>query len=309
MTRFAYFKGQIVPIEQATVSVMTHALHYGTGCFEGIRAYWNPEEKQLFVFRMPEHFERLRHSASMLYMDLPYTVPELCRITGDVLRCEKLEEDAYIRPLVYLSGTGMGVRMDGVESSFALYAMPFGRYIEKEEGANAMISAWRRNSDNAVPARAKVTGGYVNSGLAKTDALLNGYDEAIVLNDDGHVSEGSAENLFLVRNGKLITPAVTENILEGITRSTVIQIASEVLGLEVVERQVDRTELYVADEAFFCGTGVQICAIASIDHRPLGNGKMGPVTEKIRNLYFNVVRGREPRYRGWCTPVYDREEA
>jgi branched-chain amino acid aminotransferase len=223
-----------------------------------------------------------------------------------LLRREGYRQDAYIRPLAYKSSELVGVRLHDLEDSFAVFALPFGRYVEKEEGADVIVSSWRRNADNAIPARAKITGAYVNSALAKTDAVLSGCDEAIVLNQNGHVSEGSAENLFLVRDGKLITPPVTENILEGITRATIIQLARKELGLETVERPIDRSELYVADEMFFCGTGVQVAAIATVDRRPVGDGKMGPIVKQIRDLYFDVVRGRAPRYRHWCTPVYER---
>jgi len=304
MTKYAFFEGQFVPIEEAKVSIMTHAFNYGTGCFEGIRAYWNEEEEQLFVFRMPEHYERLHRSCRILHIELPYSVEQLGEITIELLRKEEARTDTYIRPLAYKATEGIGVRLHDLEDGFAMFAVPFGRYIEKEEGARVCVSSWRRISDNAVPARAKITGSYINSAFSKTEAMLNGFDEAIVLNEDGHVSEGSAENLFLVRDGKLITPPVTENILEGITRATIMQFAREQLGLETVERPIDRTELYVADEAFFCGTGVQVAAIASIDHRPVGMGKMGPITRKIRDYYFDIVKGKVETYRHWCTPVY-----
>jgi len=306
MPKYAFFKGQFVPIEEAKVSIMTHAFNYGTGCFEGIRAYWNEEEEQLFLFRMREHYERLHRSCRILFIDLPYSVDELGEITVELLRREGYREDTYIRPLAYKATEGIGVRLHDLEDEFALFAVPFGRYIEKEEGARVCVSSWRRISDNAVPARAKVTGAYINSALSKTQAALNGFDEAIVLNQDGQVSEGSAENLFIVRDGKLITPPVTENILEGITRATIIEIAREELGIETVERPIDRTELYVAEEAFFCGTGVQVAAIAEIDHRPVGTGKLGPVVKKIRDLYFDIVRGKVEKYRHWCTPVYPK---
>ncbi|HIC94602.1 MAG TPA: branched-chain amino acid transaminase [Anaerolineae bacterium] len=306
MPKYAFFKGQFVPIEEAKVSIMTHAFNYGTGCFEGIRAYWNEEEEQLFLFRMREHYERLHRSCRILFIDLPYSVDELGEITVELLRREGYREDTYIRPLAYKATEGIGVRLHDLEDEFALFAVPFGRYIEKEEGARVCVSSWRRISDNAVPARAKVTGAYINSALSKTQAALNGFDEAIVLNQDGQVSEGSAENLFIVRDGKLITPPVTENILEGITRATIIEIAREELGIETVERPIDRTELYVAEEAFFCGTGVQVAAIAEIDYRPVGTGKLGPVVKKIRDLYFDIVRGKVEKYRHWCTPVYPK---
>ncbi|MEE8163605.1 MAG: branched-chain amino acid transaminase, partial [Anaerolineae bacterium] len=274
MPKYAFFGGEFVPIEKAKVSIMTHAFNYGTGCFEGIRAYWNEEEEQLFVFRMREHYERLHRSCRILLIELPYSVEQLAEITAEILRREDARTDTYIRPLAYKATEGIGVRLHDLEDEFALFALPFGKYIEKEEGANVCVSSWSRISDNAVPARAKITGAYVNSALSKTEAVLNGFDEAIVLTSDGHVSEGSAENLFIVRNGVLITPPVTEDILEGITRATMIQVAREKLDLETVERKIDRTELYVADEAFFCGTGVQVAAIATIDHRPVGTGKL-----------------------------------
>jgi len=309
MSQYAFFKGRFVPIEEAKVSIMTHALNYGTGCFEGIRAYWNEEAEQLYIFRMKEHYQRLLHSARILHIALPYTVEQLGDLTVELLRREGYRQDAYIRPLAYKCSEGIGVRLHDLEDDLAIFAVPFGRYIEREEGARAGVSSWRRVDDNAAPARAKITGAYINSALAKTDAVLNGYDEAIVLTQDGHVSEGSAENLFLVKDGQLITPAVTENILEGITRATLIELAREELHLETIERRIDRSELYTADEAFFCGTGVQIAAIVEIDHRPVGDGQMGPVVKRLRDLYFDVVHGRVPKYRAWCTPVYPGAEA
>lgn len=306
MPKYAFFGGEFVPIEKAKVSIMTHAFNYGTGCFEGIRAYWNEEEEQLFIFRMREHYERLHRSCRILLIELPYSVEQLAEITAEILRREDARTDTYIRPLAYKATEGIGVRLHDLEDEFALFALPFGKYIEKEEGANVCVSSWSRISDNAVPARAKITGAYVNSALSKTEAVLNGFDEAIVLTSDGHVSEGSAENLFIVRNGVLITPPVTEDILEGITRATMIQVAREKLDLETVERKIDRTELYVAEEAFFCGTGVQVAAIATIDHRPVGTGKLGPIVKGLRDLYFDIVRGKVEDYRDWCTPVYSK---
>jgi len=304
--KYAFFGGEFVPIEKAKVSIMTHAFNYGTGCFEGIRAYWNEEEEQLFIFRMREHYERFHRSCGILHIELPYSVEQLGEITVELLRKEDARTDTYIRPLAYKATEGIGVRLHDLEDEFALFALPFGKYIEKEEGANVCVSSWSRISDNAVPARAKITGAYVNSALSKTEAVLNGFDEAIVLTSDGHVSEGSAENLFIVRNGVLITPTVTEDILEGITRATMIQVAREKLDLETVERKIDRTELYVAEEAFFCGTGVQVAAIATIDHRPVGTGKLGPIVKGLRDLYFDIVRGKVEDYRDWCTPVYSK---
>jgi branched-chain amino acid aminotransferase len=303
-TRYAFFKGEIVPIEEAKVSVRTHTLNYGTGCFEGIRGYWNEEEQQLLIFKLREHYERFMESCRILFIELPYSAGELTRITLDLLRLEGFREDTYIRPLAYKADEAIGVKLHDMQDEVAIFTTPFGRYVEAEEGARVHVSSWRRVSDNMIPARGKIVGAYVNSAFAKTEAVMNGYDEAIVLNHNGHVSEGSAENLFIVRHGVIATPPVTDNILEGITREVVIQLCREVLGCEVVERQIDRSELYVADELFFTGTGVQIAAIVEVDNRRVGNGAMGPAVRQLRELYFNVVRGRIPDYRHWCTPVY-----
>jgi branched-chain amino acid aminotransferase len=302
--KYAFFKGQIVPIGEAKVSIMTHGLNYGTGCFEGIRAYWNAEEEELYVFRMKEHYERMHRSSRILRIDLAYNVEELGEITLELLRKEGYRQDAYIRPLAYKVDEVIGVRLHDLSDDFAMFAVPFGRYIEKEEGAHVCISAWRRVDDNAVPARAKITGGYINSAFAKTDAVLSGYDEALVLTETGHISEGSAENFFMVRNGELITPPVTSNILEGITRDTIINLAWEEMGLRTVQRSIDRSEIYICEEAFLVGTGVQVAAITQVEHRPIGGGVIGPVVTRLRELYFDVVRGKNPKYKHWLAPVY-----
>ena len=304
MARYAFFEGRFVPIEDANVSIMTHAFNYGTGCFEGIRAYWNEQDGQLYVFRLREHFERMHRSSRILRIQLNYSVTELCDLTLELLRKEALRQDMYIRPLAYKADEIIGVRLHDLRDEFAMFAVPFGRYIEQEEGAHVCISSWRRVDDNATPARAKITGAYINSALSKTDAILSGYDEALVMTDAGHISEGSAENFFLVRNGHLVTPSVTSNILEGITRDTVIELAREEMGLETVERSIDRSEIYICDEAFLCGTGVQVAAITQIEHRPIGEGTIGPVVSRLRGIYFDVVRGKNAKYKHWCTPVY-----
>jgi branched-chain amino acid aminotransferase len=304
MPKYAFFKGEIVPIEEAKISIMTHAFNYGTGCFEGIRAYWNGEEEQLYVFRMKEHFKRLHRSCRILRIELPFTVEELGQFTLDLLRKEGFRQDAYIRPLAYKADEIIGVRLHDLTDDFAMFAVPFGRYIEREEGAHVCISSWQRVDDNATPARAKITGAYINSAFAKTDAVLSGYDEALVLTQTGHISEGSAENFFMMRNGQLITPPVTSNILEGITRDTIIELAKNELGMPTHQRSIDRSEIYICDEAFLCGTGVQVAAITEIEHRPIGTGKIGPVVSRLRELYFDVVRGKDPKYRHWLTPVY-----
>ena len=307
MTRFAYFEGSIRPIGEAHVSVMTHALHYGTGWFGGLRGYWNSQQQQLYVFRLADHYRRFVNSGKILLAHLDRSAEQLAAITLDLLRREDYHEDCYIRPLAYKADEGIGVRLHGLRDEVTIFSMPFGRYLHAEEGAKVCFSSWRRIDDNMIPARGKLTGSYVNSALVKSEAVLNGFDEALVLSQDGHVAEGSAENVFIVRDGVLITPPVHSNVLEGITRRSVIHLAQQELGLRVVERDIDRSEVYIADEAFFCGTGVQIASIASVDHRPIGSGGMGPITQTLRDLYFRVVRGQEEKYLDWLTPVYVTE--
>ncbi len=302
-TKYAFFQGQIVPIEQAKVSIMTHAFNYGTGAFAGIRGYWNPEKEQLYVFRILDHYRRFLNSGKFLLARVDYTPEQLAEITVELLAKEGWREDCYVRPLLYKADEVIGVRLHNLRDEVAIFSLPFGKYIQDEEGAKVCTSSWRRVDDTAIPARGKLIGSYINSALIKSEAMLNGFDEAIVLNQDGHVAEGSAENLFMVRNGVLITTPVHSNILEGITRRTIMQLAREELDIPVVVRTIDRSELYVADEAFFCGTGVQIVAIASVDHRPVGTGRMGPITQRIRDLYFRIVRGQEPKFMDWLTPI------
>jgi branched-chain amino acid aminotransferase len=299
-----YFNKQFVPLSDARVSIRTNALHYGSGVFEGIRAYWNPTEQQLFVFKLPEHYERMVNNCKVLKLKLDHDVKELCAVTVDLLRRNRPKEDTYIRPIAYISSEGLGPKLVGYETGFAIYTIPLGEYIDTSVGIKVGFSSWRRISDNTIPARCKVTGGYVNSALARTEAIEQGYDEALFLTQDGFVSEGSAENIFLVRNGSLITPDQSQDILEGITRDVLLTLCREELGLTVIERQVGRTEVYVADEVFLCGTGAQVSPVIEVDRRPVGSGKMGPMTARIQQLYFEAVKGNHPKYRHWCTPVY-----
>jgi len=298
-----YFNKQFVPLSEAKVSIRTNALHYGSGVFEGIRAYWNAGERQLFVFRLLEHYERMVNNCKVLKLKLDHDVKELRTITVDLLRRNHPEEDTYIRPIAYVSSEGLGPKLIGYETGFAIYTIPLGEYIDTS-GIKVGFSSWRRISDNSIPARCKVTGGYVNSALARTEAMEQGFDEALFLTQDGYLSEGSAENIFLVRNGTLITPDRSQDILEGITRDTLLILCREELGLTVTERQVGRTETYVADEVFFCGTGAQVSPVIEVDRRPIGSGKIGPLTARIQQLYAEVVKGNHPKYRHWCTPVY-----
>jgi branched-chain amino acid aminotransferase len=304
LPHYAYFEGKIVPYAEAKVGVMTHALNYGTGAFGGVRGYWNADEEQLFVFRPIDHFVRILNSTKLLCSNLDYTPEDLVNITLEVLRLEAHREDVYIRPLIYKADESIGVRLHDLRDEFTLFSIPFTRYIENDEGAHVTISSWRRVDDNAVPARGKITGSYINSALIKTDAMQSGFDEALVLTNEGHISEGSAENVFMVRDGVLITPPVTENVLEGITRRTILTLAQEQLGLKVVERQIDRTEVYVCDELFLTGTAAQVTAVVKVDHRRIADGVMGTITAQLRGLYDSVVRGKLPKYRHWNEPVY-----
>lgn len=305
---YAFFKGEIVPIDDAKVSVMTHALNYGTAAFGGIRGYWSNDEKQLFLFRPLDHFNRFKQSANLLMIDLPYSADGLRDLLVELLRQEDFHEDVYVRPLVYKSFEGIGVKLHGLEGDFTMFAFPFGNYIDADNTALKVgFSSWRRVSDNMLPARGKIAGAYVNSALIKTEAMLNGFDEALVLNEEGHISEASAANFFMVRNGKVITPPVNADILEGIVRHSAMTILAESMGLEVVERDIDRTEVYNAEEAFLCGTGVQVAAITEVDHRPIGTGKMGPIVTELRNTFFDAVRGKIPQYRHWLYPVFAEE--
>jgi branched-chain amino acid aminotransferase len=301
---WAFFRGEFVPLRDANINVMTHGFNYGTAVFEGIRAYWNADEEQLFALELVAHYARIRASAGLLMMEVRQSPEELAEITVELLRRDGLREDMYVRPIVYKSSETIGVRLHNLDSDVTIFAVPFGQYIDTEGGIRAQVSSWRRTDDNAIPARGKITGAYVNGALAKSEAQLNGFDEAIVLTADGHVSEGSAENLFIVKDGVLITPPVTDNILEGITRRRLIGIARDDLGIPTVERSIDRTELYGADEVFLCGTGAQISPVIEIDRRAIGSGRPGPVSRDLSRTYFDAVRGRNPAYRDWLTPVY-----
>lgn len=304
---FAYFQGEIVPYQEAKIGVMNHTFNYGTGVFGGVRGYWNEEEEQLFVFRPLDHFKRLLNSAKLICAEVDYTPESLRDIALELLRAEGYRENCYLRPMIYKADELIGVRLHDLTDELTMFAVPFSRYVERDEGAHVTFSGWRRIDDNMIPARGKVTGAYVNSALIKTDAVRSGFDEALVLTQDGHVSEGSAENLFMLKDGVLVTPPVTDNILEGITRRTMIALAEQELGLEVRQRSIDRTEVFLAEELFMTGTAAQVTAITRVDHRPIGDGSMGPNTTKLRQLYADAVRGRLENYRHWNEPVYVQE--
>ncbi|MDE3188969.1 MAG: branched-chain amino acid transaminase [Acidobacteriota bacterium] len=297
-----YFGGQYIPLREARVGILTHALHYGTGVFEGIRAYWDEAGQELFVMRPVEHFERWKQNCGILRIDVPATPEELSAITVELMRRNNFRTNVYVRPLAYKSAERVGVSPDD-EDAFAIIALPFGDYLHADKGLHAGVSSWRRIEDNAIPARAKICGAYVNSALASDDARRNGFDEAILLNESGQVAEGSTCNLFMMRKGVLITPPVHENVLEGITRDSVMQLARRELGVQVVERAIDRSELYVCDELFLTGTAVGVEPVVRVDHRPVRDAEMGPVTRALRQLYFDAALGHLAAYRQWLVPV------
>jgi len=303
---FAFFEGKIVPVEEAKISIMTNSLHYGTAIFEGIRAYWNEEEEQLYILFAKEHYERLLTNARCLFMEFKYTAEDLVEITKEILKKSEIREDVYIRPIAYFKDLKLTPKLIDYTPEIAIYLYRFGRYLDTSKGIRAKVSSWRRNDDNSIPSRWKVAGAYVNSALAKTEALMSGYDEAILLNSQGYVAEGSGENIFIIKNGKAITPSPNEHILEGITRNAVITLLKKELVVEVEERPIARSELYTADEVFLTGTAAEVTPVVEIDNRKVGNGEIGPITKQLQEFYFNAVRGRIQRYKKWLTPVYDK---
>jgi len=302
MPSFAYFRKQFVPLEEANLNVMTNFMHYGTGVFEGIRGNWNSQQKQLFLFRNEEHYERMLNGCRILNMDLPYTVDDLCRITVELAEKCGFEEDVYVRPLAYKSSETLGVRLHNLEADFLVFIFPWGAYLDTDR-AKCCVSSWR--FPNEVP-RAKFTGLYVTNAMAKSEAIEKGFDEAIMLTPDGYVAEGSGENLFILKNGKLITPPSSDGILVGITRDTIMKLAQEELGIETVERHINRIELYAADECFLTGTAAHITPVAEIDQRKIAGGEIGEITHKLRTLYNDVIINNNPKYTKWCTPVYKK---
>lgn len=303
-----YAGGAFRAYDDAKVGLLTHGLQYGTGCFEGIRGYWVPEERELFLMQLREHYDRLSVSAKILMMQLPHTTDELIEITAELCARNRFETDIYIRPCIFKAAEDVGVRLHNVPDAFAIIPVPFTRYLDTSEGLKAGTSSWRRADDSAAPPRAKITGLYVNSALAKSEAIANGYDEAILLSHEGHVSEGSAENVFLIKGGVLYTPDPSQNVLEGCTRRSIMQIAQDEFGIPVVERSIDRSELYGADEVFFTGTAAGVVFVQSVDRRLVGDGRIGPITKKLADYYERIVRGKEKKYAAWLTRAYAGRE-
>jgi len=302
-TPYAYFQKQIVPLADAKIGIMTHAFNYGTGVFEGIRGNWNEDDETIYLFKVEEHLKRLRMSAKICRIAIEPTDQEIFDNLTKIVAMSGIREDQYIRPLAYKSSEVLGVRVHDLEDDLLIFVAPFGPYLDIEAGIRCQTSSWRRVEDVSIPARSKNTGIYINSALAKTEAILNGYDEAIMLDNAGHVSEGSGENIVVVRNGKLITPAPSDNVLEGITLDTVLFLAQEEFNLEVESRSIDRSELYVADEVFMTGTAAHVTPILEVDTRPIGTGRVGEITGRLQKYYFDVIYGRNPKYLDWCTAV------
>lgn len=298
---YAFFENKVVKMEDAKVSVQTNALQYGTGIFGGIRGYYNQKEKAVYVFRLDDHYKRFLSSVRILGCGFPYDKDQLKTITLDLLKKNKPTTDVYFRPFAYVGNLELGPNLANTTLDFTLYMIPLGEYLPVSKGLNMGVSSWQRISDNAIPSRAKASGGYINSALARKEATDNGYDEAIMLNKDGHVAEGSAENFFMIRDGILITPTVSEGVLEGITRRSVIQLAKD-MGIPVEARPIERTEIYVADEIFLSGTGCQVAWVHSIDKRVISE-KIGLLTKKLQDKFFSVVRGQDEAYISWCTKV------
>ena len=305
MPSYAFFKNQFIPLADANVNIMTHALHYGTAVFEGIRGNWNSQHKQIYLFRQKEHYQRLLNGCKVMRMKIPYSVDELCRITVELAQKCAFEQDIYARPLAYKCSEALGVRVHDIADDFTVFIIPWGRYIDVDK-ARCCVSAWQCPTDNSIPPQLKIMGHYAGNALAKSDAVEKGFDEAIMLNQDGYVAQGSGENIFLVINGKLVTPPTWNNILPGITRDCVITLAKNELGIETIERPVYRAELFIADEVFLTGTAAHVTPVAEVDHRQVGDGEIGEITGQLQQIYADVIRGENSQYLDWCTPVYKK---
>ena len=297
MSAVAFLNGQYLPLEEAKVGIMTHALHYGTAAFEGVRGNWNAADGKMYIFKLREHYERMLRGCKMLWIDVPYSVEELCQITVEVVERSGFQEDLYIRPVAFKSEEKVAnLNLRALQDGFFCLAVPFGNYIDSEGAIKCCVASYRRIDDTMVPPRFKLSGLYLNSILAKTDALASGFDEAIMLNMDGHVCEGTGENIFVVHGQTIATPTLESNVLPGITRATVIELAHDELGLAVEERAIDRSELYTADEVFLTGTAAHVQGVGSVDHRSVGSGGIGSITRRLQDLYFPIVRGQNPAY-------------
>jgi branched-chain amino acid aminotransferase len=308
MLEYAFFEGRIVPFSEAKVSIGTHALQYGTGAFAGIRGYLAADGERINIFRLPDHAARLMNSAKLLRAELPFDAESFAATVVALVEKNAPVNDVYIRPFIYKPAVELTPRLRGIGDELAIYMLSLGDYLDTSRGQNVIVSSWVRVQDNAIPSRGKISGSYINSAFAKDEAQEKGADDAILLNAAGKVAEGSGCNLFIVRNGTLITAPITSDILEGITRRTFLKFAQDE-GIPIETREIDRSELYIADEAFFCGTGVQVAPIATIDGRTIGSGETGKITARLRDIFFDTVRGRSSRYSEFITPVRRRVAA
>jgi branched-chain amino acid aminotransferase len=298
-----YFDGAFRPESEAVLSVRSRALNYGLGCFAGIRGYRTDDGSQVNVFRLDRHVRRLDHSTRILRLRLPGSPDDLAGLIVELLRRNQIRGDVYIRPLVYANSNDLSPILDPDTSATAIYCLPLGRYLSSD-AIDVCVSSWRRVRETAIPARAKATAAYLNSALARREAMDHGYTEAILLTEEGHVSEGSAEHVVIVREGCLVSSPSTADNLDGITRQSLIALAREDLGISFVERPIGRAELYVADEMFLCGTGAEITSVRSVDGRIVGDGNIGPITRQLSETFDAVVRGRVPAHSEWLTPVW-----
>ncbi len=302
--KFIFLNGTFIPAEKAIIPIQTHGFQYGTWCFGGIRAYYSQKDNCLYAFRMKEHYERLKKSAHVLYIEIPYSIEELCILTQTLLQKNYTKHDVYIRPFAYKSDLSLiSFNLPTLQNGFGVFTLPLGRFTSKPEGIRANISSWTRISDNSIPPRAKIMGSYVNTALAKTESHIGGYDEAIFLDKNGHVLEGSAENIFIVLDNTIYTPPSYDDILQGITRSTISELVQKELGLMVKEQSMNRTQLYQADEVFLVGTGAEVLPVIQIDGRNIGNGRIGDITKQIQKIYTALVRGEIKAYSSWLTKV------
>lgn len=304
MSSIIYFNGNFVPEEEALLPVKTHALHYGTGVFEGIRAYYNEKENSLYIFRLADHYKRMVNNTAILSIALPETVEKLCAITEELVKRNFATQDLYIRPLAYKKDNAVGnFNLATLKDGFFVYTTPLGRHFKGDAGVAAMITTWERVSDKAIPPRGKITGAYANTCLAKTESAGKGFDEAIFVNHKGNIAEASSENIFILKNKKAITPPMSDDILEGVTRNTIMTLLEKELGIEVNEQSISIDDLATADEVFLTGTGAEVNAVTSVDKKPIGNGHVGPVSQKAKELYDKLVHGELKKYSGWLTKV------
>jgi branched-chain amino acid aminotransferase len=299
---YAYFEGAIVPLADAKVSVATHALQYGTGAFGGIRGYRSHDGQAVQLFRLKDHYRRFLHSARLLRIVLPLDLDGLCDLSAELTRRNGHLGEVYLRPFMYKAGLDLTPGLDGIADGFTLFMLAVDGLPPLDQGLSVMVSSWQRVTDNAIPPRGKLGGSYVNASLIRDEAREHGFDDAIVLNARGKAGEGSVSNLMMVRDGALITPPVSGDILEGINRKAILELARD-LGVPVIEREIDRTELYVADELLLCGTRMQIAWIKSVDRREVGAGQQGPITTRLSERFEGAVRGSAPEYAHWMTRV------